>query len=288
MMDVSREAVRVSRGAVLWVVAGKTDKRNYQPGPEGLIWEWYRSGGMQECPCYWHRVGIAGSGGDQWFRKDVEYIVCLKREPKFPWSDNTANGKPPRWAPGGAMSHRLSDGTRVNQWGKTGTRTGTSVRADGVVRSDSTRPSHRATTKGDVVHLKRMKGRGHEGNGNEEVQGYKPPAIANPGTLIKGITVGGGQMGHPLAHENEAPFPQKLAEWFIRSHCPPGGVVLDPFAGSGSSIRAAEALGRHGIGFDLRMSQCRIGKQSCERPHQPVVKKSRRKTGTMPLFAGDD
>ena len=65
MLIVSREAIRVSRGAVLWVVAGPTQNRNYQPGPEGLIWRWFEEGLHQECPCYWYRVGIAGSGGDQ-------------------------------------------------------------------------------------------------------------------------------------------------------------------------------------------------------------------------------
>ena len=31
----------------------------------------------------------------------------IGREGKLPWSDNTACGHPPKWAPGGEMSHRL-------------------------------------------------------------------------------------------------------------------------------------------------------------------------------------
>lgn len=60
MLVVTTEAIRISRGAVVWVVAGKTEDRYYQPGPEGLVWEWYRRGGCMECPCYWHRVGGVG------------------------------------------------------------------------------------------------------------------------------------------------------------------------------------------------------------------------------------
>ena len=39
--------------------------------------------------------------------------------------------------------------------------------------------------------------------------------------------------GHP------APFPLELARWMARIVTPPGGVVLDPFAGSGTTVEAA-------------------------------------------------
>jgi hypothetical protein len=86
--------------------------------------------------------------------------------------------------------------------------------------------------------------------------------LANPGNIIK-VIVGGGAMGHHLAHKNEAPFPQKLAEWFIRGWCPPGGLVLDLFSGSGTTVAAALALGRVGVGCDLRYSQCELGRRRC-------------------------
>lgn len=62
-------------------------------------------------------------------------------------------------------------------------------------------------------------------------------------------------MGSKLAHENEAPFPEKLAEFFIRSFCPKGGIVLDPFSGSGTTCAVAEKTGRNWIGIDVRESQ---------------------------------
>lgn len=65
-------------------------------------------------------------------------------------------------------------------------------------------------------------------------------------------------MGSPLAHESEAAFPESLAEFFIRSFCPPGGTVLDPFCGSGTSLKVSKAWGRRSIGIDCRESQIEL------------------------------
>ena len=48
-----------------------------------------------------------------------------------------------------------------------------------------------------------------------------------------------------------APFPEELPARCIRLSTFPGETVLDPFAGSGTTLRAAESLGRVGLGFDL-------------------------------------
>lgn len=80
------------------------------------------------------------------------------------------------------------------------------------------------------------------------------PDIANPGNVVRCV-VGGKRMGHELASENEAPFPLKLAAFFVRSFCPPGGVTCDPFSGSGTTCHAAVEHGRRFVGCDVRASQ---------------------------------
>lgn len=45
--------------------------------------------------------------------------------------------------------------------------------------------------------------------------------------------------------------PTDLMRALVRMYCPPGGVVFDPCAGSGSAVVSAHAEGRHGIGYDL-------------------------------------
>ena len=45
--------------------------------------------------------------------------------------------------------------------------------------------------------------------------------------------------------------PVALLERIIKASCPPGGIVLDPFCGCGTTIHAAEALRRQWIGIDI-------------------------------------
>jgi DNA modification methylase len=92
-------------------------------------------------------------------------------------------------------------------------------------------------------------------DGTLEVQAYKNPEIANPGNIIDCGAVGGGKMGSRIAHENEAPFPEKIPNFFIRSFCPPDGLVMDAFCGSGTTGGECAKLGRNFIGIDLRKSQ---------------------------------
>jgi len=51
--------------------------------------------------------------------------------------------------------------------------------------------------------------------------------------------------GHP------APFPQSLASDHIQSWSNPGDIVLDPFAGSGTTLKAAKELNRRYVGIEV-------------------------------------
>ncbi len=48
-----------------------------------------------------------------------------------------------------------------------------------------------------------------------------------------------------------AVFPEELLRIPILATCPVGGVVLDPFSGTGTTVSAALKLGRRGVGIDL-------------------------------------
>jgi site-specific DNA-methyltransferase (adenine-specific) len=247
MVEVFREGLRICRGLVAMVLEGYTKDYRWSATPAILMADLHRAGIHLRKPPIFHRVGIPGSGGPDWLRNDYEFIICATNGGKLPWSKNTAMGHPPKWAPGGEMSHRLSNGARVNQWGAVGGKRGMGSRtADGF--KPSGRPSHKLQTR-------------RKANGERLMDGlYTEPVKANPGNVLK-CKVGGGLMGHKLAHENEAPFPQSLPEFFIRSFCPPNGLVLDPFSGSATTGAAAVKWGRNYIGCDIRQSQCELGKR---------------------------
>ncbi len=286
MIRVVTAASRVCKGVIAINCEGQTRNFRYSGVPYLLAADLHRAGFNLRRPVMFHRIGIPGSGGPDWFRGDTEQIICVTRPGKLPFSDNTACGHPPKWGPGGEMSHMVSNGTRVNQWGKPGTNIGTTSSGD---RESPTigkpRPSHKL---GTIT-------RGNKDGDTQTQSGvYDPPTMANPGNAIEvkytatqvaelleefgdllSLNVGGGMMGHPLAHKNEAPFPIELPEFFIKSCCPPNGIVPDFFCGSGSTIDAAIQNNRRAIGCDLRKSQVEL-----------TIKRMRSVTPQLPLFDG--
>lgn len=65
----------------------------------------------------------------------------------------------------------------------------------------------------------------------------------------------------PLGRLRELhPCPKAVEEmtWMIESLTTPGQIVLDPFCGLGSTLVAAEQLGRRWIGCDLSRTYCRV------------------------------
>lgn len=288
MVERMVEMIRVSKGLVAMVVEGQTRKFRYSAAPVLLMADLHRKGVHLRKPPIFHRVGIPGSGGPDWLRNDYEFIVCCTGGGKLPWSDNTAMGHPPKWAPGGEMSHMLTDGTRRNQWGAVGSAKGMGAKDKHGKARPTSRPSHVVGKVGEMTAIMEKRGaepkvaaalengmppgaKLHTKCDGEEmrVQCYTPPVLANPGNVIKCI-VGGGVMGSKLAHENEAPFPESLAEFFVRSFCPPGGLVYDPFSGSGTTGAVCLKHGRNYVGTDIRESQVALSRRRVSEI-QPVL-----------------
>jgi len=60
-----------------------------------------------------------------------------------------------------------------------------------------------------------------------------------------------------------AAYPTELCRIPILATCPPDGIVLDPFCGTGSTMVAALELGRRGIGIDLSEQYLQIAATRC-------------------------
>lgn len=145
------------------------------------------------------------------------------------------------------MSHRMTNDERVN----------VSKMREMV---DAGECSQREAARRSGVKLTRGTSGFTKSQDLEMVRGYVPPEKANPGNLFH-ANVGGNRMGHPLAHENEAPFSLELARFFVKSFCPQDGIVADIFCGSSTTGQACMENGRNYVGVDCRESQISLSKR---------------------------
>lgn len=209
LVEVFKECVRICKGVVALVVGHGTGNRHWTGAPALLTADLIRAGVNLRSPLWYKRNGSPGAGGNDWFRPDLEWVICATKCDELPWHDNTSCGHPPKYGKGGAMSRRQKDGTRV---------------------------------KGSVVELRSFE-------------------LANPGNVIDCGAVGGNHLGSSIAHDSEAPFPEKVPLLFIRSCCPKEGIVCDPFGGSGTTMSCAVQNGRRFLMMDIRPSQIEIMKR---------------------------
>jgi site-specific DNA-methyltransferase (adenine-specific) len=79
---------------------------------------------------------------------------------------------------------------------------------------------------------------------------------------------------------HSAVFPEALPEWFIKLFTKEGDWVLDPFMGSGTTVRVAQKLGRNAIGIEILPEYFALAQQQI----YPVVEISRQLT----LFQEND
>ena len=235
------ECTRVCRGLTAWVIEGTTEDFQYSAVPILLMAQLHKSGIKLRKPPAFCRVGIPGSGGPDWLRNDYEFIICSTHG-KLPWSDNTAMGHKPKYALGGEISHRLIDGIRVNDKRKIFRNS-----KDGTVKGNHDKNICEIANPGNVIESTYT---------SEEVFALlRFHGIELSASDIVKCKVGGGHLGSSIAHENEAPFPESLVEFFERSFCPPNGIVLDCHVGSGTVPSVSKRLGRRCISCDLRQSQ---------------------------------
>lgn len=88
---------------------------------------------------------------------------------------------------------------------------------------------------------------------------------------------------------HSAAFPEALPEWFIQLFTQPGDWVLDPFAGSGTTNRAALALGRNSVGIDRVKEYVTLAKKhlaAAERNVHAVNRSKRNHTLRRAAHAG--
>ena len=98
---------------------------------------------------------------------------------------------------------------------------------------------------------------------------------ADPGNVVS-VSQSYNQYKGP-AGLHTAVMPEGLADFFVKSACPPGGVVIDPFAGSGTTVAVARRRGRRSGGIELHSEYVTVARkrivnnQDAEQQGMPFV-----------------
>lgn len=105
--------------------------------------------------------------------------------------------------------------------------------------------------------------------------------------IVYAAGVNGRQIGGEGAYSSVLPFtkpgrdrvhptekPVALLEHLVRRHSPPGGTVLDPFMGGGSTLVAAKQAGRRAIGIEIDEAYCAAAVQRLARSTLPMEEAS--------------
>ena len=72
--------------------------------------------------------------------------------------------------------------------------------------------------------------------------------------------------------KHSAAFPEELPEWFIKLFTKEGDMVLDPFAGSGTTLFVAERMRRSAIGIEIMEDYYKMIKNQLEEPYQAMLR----------------
>lgn len=109
----------------------------------------------------------------------------------------------------------------------------------------------------DAVKLKRSVLAPYRENGRPKdwnESGGEKYRLTCPGNFWDDISVPFWSMPENTDHPTQKP--EKLMAKLLLASCPPGGTVLDPFLGSGSTSVAAKKLGRHFCGIEMNEEYC--------------------------------
>jgi DNA modification methylase len=160
-----------------------------------------------------------------------EYIFLLAKSERY-WYDHEAIKEPGQDLPAQALTFKRDSGKD------------TELRAPG-----QNNPSHRPNRKQDEVGKRQYTGFNERWDNN-------PQLMRNKRDVWTVATV-------PFPEAHYAVFPPALIEPCILAGCPPGGVVLDPFGGAGTTSMVSMKHNRNSIYIDLNSKYKEMALRRC-------------------------
>lgn len=124
--------------------------------------------------------------------------------------------------------------------------------------------------KNDVVRYDSQVGSGFGKN----IANWAQRTMAYPTNVLHMATECGNK-------NHSAAFPRALPEWFIKLFTDEGDTVLDPFAGSGTTLEVAKELRRNTLGIEILPEYCEMAREKIE-DRQLVLLQKRAKYKVTP------
>lgn len=171
--------------------------------------------------------------------KSHEYVFLLSKSPRY-WYDAAAIREPLKESSVVRMSQDVE--AQEGSW-----------RANGGEKTNGPMKAVRRTDK------QRGHSRRHEGF-NDRWDAMEKSEQQQNGANARSVWTIAPQ-NYSDAHF--ATFPAELPRRAILAGCPADGVVLDPFAGSGTTLAVARDLGRKSIGIELNPEYVRLIEKRC-------------------------
>lgn len=92
---------------------------------------------------------------------------------------------------------------------------------------------------------------------------------------VSNVYAGSPQKHNPYFRLHAATFPLHLPLWLIQTFDSQGGIILDPFIGTGTTLLAAEQLGQKCYGIEIEPAYCEIILDRWEQAmHRHAVRRS--------------
>ncbi len=117
--------------------------------------------------------------------------------------------------------------------------------------------------KNDVVRFDSQVGSGFGKN----IANWAERTLAYPTNVLHLATECGNK-------NHSAAFPKALPEWFIKLFTDEGDWVLDPFAGSGTTLEVAKNLRRNAVGIDVLPEYCDMARARLEDKQLSLLQKT--------------
>ena len=114
---------------------------------------------------------------------------------------------------------------------------------------------------GAEINRRRLDGKGRRnteaGFGRDRRKTYDKGG-ADPGNVVEVCQTYNQHKGP--AGQHTAVMPEGLAAFFIKAACPPDGLVIDPFAGSGTTVAVGRRHGRRAAGIELHRDYVEVSR----------------------------